>query len=89
MIISSSNLTVEAEILRALRPREEADAASRFVFHSALMLSARVQMPALSAVQPVEDEVGIPVPSAATAYGILTKLGLPAEVGRAPAGVTS
>jgi maleate isomerase len=48
----------------------------------ALILSACVQMPSLPSVQPVEDHLGIPVISAATAttYAILTSLGLPAEV---------
>ncbi|MER5886217.1 Asp/Glu racemase [Streptomyces sp. NPDC001941] len=48
----------------------------------ALVLSACVQMPSLAAVQPVEDEVGLPVLSAATAtaYRILTELGLPPVV---------
>ncbi|WP_308201445.1 maleate cis-trans isomerase family protein [Sphaerisporangium perillae] len=45
----------------------------------ALVLSACVQMPSLSAIQPVEDEAGLPVLSAATAttFKILTELGLP------------
>ncbi|MFR9803123.1 Asp/Glu racemase [Pseudonocardia sp. RS010] len=44
----------------------------------ALVLSACVQMPSLPSIQPVEDEVGIPVLSAATAttYRILQELGL-------------
>ncbi|MDT0445186.1 maleate cis-trans isomerase family protein [Streptomyces johnsoniae] len=44
----------------------------------ALVLSACVQMPSLPAVQPVEDALGIPVLSAATAtcHRILTELGL-------------
>ncbi|PYB71846.1 maleate cis-trans isomerase family protein [Rhizobium wuzhouense] len=44
----------------------------------ALVLSACVQMPSLSAIQRVEDECGIPVLSAsvATTYQMLTKLGL-------------
>ncbi|WP_370577088.1 maleate cis-trans isomerase family protein [Shinella sp. PSBB067] len=44
----------------------------------ALVLSACVQMPSLSAIQKVEDECGIPVLSAsvATTYQMLTKLGL-------------
>ncbi|MEB3370925.1 maleate cis-trans isomerase family protein [Saccharopolyspora mangrovi] len=48
----------------------------------ALVLSACVQMPSLPAIQPVEDEVGIPVLSAATAtaFRILTELGLPPRV---------
>jgi len=43
-----------------------------------LVLSACVQMPSLSAIQPVEDEVGIPVLSAATAttFRILSELGV-------------
>ncbi|MBW0104903.1 aspartate/glutamate racemase family protein [Pseudonocardia sp. KRD291] len=45
----------------------------------ALVLSACVQMPSLASIQPVQDEVGIPVLSAATAttYRILQELGLP------------
>jgi hypothetical protein len=52
----------------------------------ALVLSACVQMPSLAAIQPVEDEAGLPVLSAATAttYRILTELGLPTD--RAGAG---
>ncbi|WP_433469463.1 maleate cis-trans isomerase family protein [Spirillospora sp. CA-128828] len=48
----------------------------------ALVLSACVQMPSLSAIQAVEDEAGIPVLSAATAtaYALLTELGLPTAV---------
>lgn len=48
----------------------------------ALVLSACVQMPSLPSIQPVEDEVGIPVLSAATAttFRILTELGLEARV---------
>jgi maleate isomerase len=44
----------------------------------ALVLSACVQMPSLASIQPVEDEAGIPVLSAATAttFRILTELGL-------------
>lgn len=44
----------------------------------ALVLSACVQMPSLSAIQAVEDECGLPVISAATAttYVILERLGL-------------
>jgi maleate isomerase len=44
----------------------------------ALVLSACVQMPSLAAIQPVEDEAGLPVLSAATAtaFTILTELGL-------------
>ncbi|MEN3303759.1 MAG: maleate isomerase, partial [Pseudonocardia sp.] len=47
-----------------------------------LVLSACVQMPSLPSIQPVEDEVGIPVLSAATAttYRILQELGLPPVV---------
>ena len=43
-----------------------------------LVLSACVQMPSLSAVQPVEDAAGLPVVSAATAtvFAILSELGL-------------
>lgn len=48
----------------------------------ALVLSACVQMPSLPSVQPVQDEVGIPVLSAATAttFRILQELGLPPVV---------
>jgi len=48
----------------------------------ALVLSACVQMPSLPAIQPVEDEAGLPVLSAATAtvFTILTELGLPPYV---------
>ncbi len=44
----------------------------------ALVLSACVQMPSLPAIQPVENEAGLPVLSAATAtvFTILTELGL-------------
>jgi maleate isomerase len=44
----------------------------------ALILSACVQMPSLSALAPVERELGLPVLSAATAtvYDLLTQLGL-------------
>ena len=44
----------------------------------ALVLSACVQMPSLPSIQPVEDEAGLPVLSAATAtvFTILTELGL-------------
>ncbi|ANY07854.1 maleate cis-trans isomerase family protein [Pseudonocardia sp. HH130630-07] len=44
----------------------------------ALVLSACVQMPSLPAIEPVQDEIGIPVLSAATAttHRILTALGL-------------
>lgn len=47
-----------------------------------LVLSACVQMPSLSSIQPVEDEVGLPVLSAATAttFRILAELGLPTTV---------
>jgi maleate isomerase len=43
-----------------------------------LVLSACVQMPSLSAIQPVEDAAGLPVVSAATAtvFTILSELGL-------------
>ncbi|MDF2706433.1 MAG: Asp/Glu racemase [Nonomuraea muscovyensis] len=45
----------------------------------ALVVSACVQMPSLPVVQAVEDEAGLPVLSAATAtaYTILSELGLP------------
>ena len=48
----------------------------------ALVLSACVQMPSLPAIQPVQDEIGIPVLSAATAttHRILTELGLDPRV---------
>lgn len=48
----------------------------------ALVLSACVQMPSLPSIQPVEDELGLPVLSAATAttYRILQELGLPPVV---------
>ena len=48
----------------------------------ALVLSACVQMPSLPSIQAVEDEVGIPVLSAATAttFRILQELGLPTTV---------
>lgn len=48
----------------------------------ALVLSACVQMPSLAAVQKVEDEIGIPVVSAAiaTTHQMLTALKLPAHV---------
>jgi maleate isomerase len=48
----------------------------------ALVLSACVQMPSLPAIQPVEDEAGLPVLSAAsaTAHRILTELGLEPRV---------
>jgi maleate isomerase len=48
----------------------------------ALVLSACVQMPSLPSIQPVEDEIGIPVLSAASAttYRILRELGLPPAV---------
>ena len=47
-----------------------------------LVLSACVQMPSLPAIQPVEDEAGLPVVSAATAtvFTILTELGLQPRV---------
>jgi maleate isomerase len=48
----------------------------------ALVLSACVQMPSLPSIQPVQDAVGIPVLSAATAttFRILGELGLRPEV---------
>jgi maleate isomerase len=48
----------------------------------ALVLSACVQMPSLASIQTVEDRLGLPVVSAATAttYALLTALGLPAQV---------
>lgn len=60
----------------------------------ALVLSACVQMPSLSIVQRVEDELGIPVVTAATATArsILLALGLPpviADAGRALAAETA
>lgn len=53
----------------------------------ALVLSACVQMPSLPSVQVVEDRLGIPVLSAATAttYTLLRALGLDAHVPRAGA----
>ena len=51
----------------------------------ALVLSACVQMPSLPAIQPVEDQAGMPVLSAATAtvFSVLTELGLRPHVPRA------
>ena len=51
----------------------------------ALVLSACVQMPSLPAIQPVEDQAGMPVLSAATAtvFTMLTELGLRPHVPRA------
>ncbi|XKG39492.1 Asp/Glu racemase [Marinobacter sp.] len=51
----------------------------------AVVLSACVQMPSLGAIQTVEDELGIPVVSAATCttYQMLRVLGLPTRVPRA------
>lgn len=48
----------------------------------ALVLSACVQMPSLPSIAPVEDEVGLPVLSAATAttFRILSSLGLSTHV---------
>jgi len=48
----------------------------------AIVLSACVQMPSLDAIQVVEDELGIPVLSAAvaTAWQMLGELGRPTEV---------
>jgi maleate isomerase len=48
----------------------------------ALVLSACVQMPSLPSIQPVEDEAGLPVLSAATAtvFTILSELGLRTHV---------
>lgn len=48
----------------------------------ALVLSACVQMPSLASIQPVEDEAGLPVLSAATAtvFTILSELGLRPQV---------
>jgi maleate isomerase len=48
----------------------------------AIVLSACVQMPSLAAIQAVEDEVGIPVLSAAvaTVHQMLTALGLEAKI---------
>ncbi|WP_424511214.1 maleate cis-trans isomerase family protein [Pseudonocardia endophytica] len=48
----------------------------------ALVLSACVQMPSLPSIQPVQDEIGIPVLSAATAttHRLLTELGLEPRV---------
>jgi maleate isomerase len=51
----------------------------------AVVLSACVQMPSLPAIQKVEDRLGLPVLSAATAtaHEILTSLGLEPKVARA------
>ena len=48
----------------------------------ALVLSCCVQMPSLPSIEPVQDEVGIPVLSAATAttFRILSELGLETRV---------
>ena len=48
----------------------------------ALVISCCVQMPSLDLVQAAEDELGIPVLSAATAgaYSILRSLGLPVDI---------
>ncbi|MEA2245861.1 MAG: maleate isomerase [Solirubrobacteraceae bacterium] len=48
----------------------------------ALVLSACVQMPSLASIQPVEDRLGIPVVSAATAtaYSVLNALRLRPEI---------
>ena len=48
----------------------------------ALVISCCVQMPSLSLVQAAEDELGLPVLSAATAgaYSILRSLGLPVDI---------
>lgn len=48
----------------------------------ALVLSCCVQMPSLDLVQAAEDELGLPVLSAATAgaYSILRSLGLPVDI---------
>jgi maleate isomerase len=48
----------------------------------ALVLSACVQMPSLPVIEAVQDEVGIPVLSAATAttFRILSSLGLETRV---------
>jgi maleate isomerase len=48
----------------------------------ALVLSCCVQMPSLDLIQAAEDELGLPVLSAATAgaYSILRSLGLPVDV---------
>ena len=53
----------------------------------ALVLSACVQMPSLPSIQKVEDEIGIPVVSAAvcTTYQMLKRLGLEARVPNAGA----
>lgn len=56
-----------------------------------IVLSACVQMPSLEAVQPVQDELGLPVLSAATATTreLLAALGEPTEVGGAGAALGS
>lgn len=48
----------------------------------ALVISCCVQMPSLDLVQPAEDELGVPVLSAATAgaYSILRALGAPVDI---------
>jgi maleate isomerase len=48
----------------------------------ALVLSCCVQMPSLDLVQAAEDELGVPVLSAATAgaFSILRTLGIPVDV---------
>jgi maleate isomerase len=53
----------------------------------ALVLSACVQMPSLPSIQKVEDEIGLPVVSAAvcTTHQMLTRLGLEARVPNAGA----
>jgi maleate isomerase len=63
---------------RLVRIAEELDTSDV----DALVLSACVQMPSLPAIQPVEDAVGIPVVSSATAttYALLVALGLSPEV---------
>jgi maleate isomerase len=51
----------------------------------ALVLSACVQMPSLASIDPVEQECGLPVLSAATAttFAMLDALGLPTRIPRA------
>lgn len=73
------NLTVARLVPRDLHEHQRRLDLSRA---DALVLSACVQMPSLDAIQSVEDEVGIPVLSAATAttYRILQELGLPPTV---------
>jgi maleate isomerase len=78
----SDNLAVAALDPAALREHWRRVDLSRA---DALVLSACVQMPSLPSIQPVEDEAGLPVLSAATAtvFTVLSELGLRPEVPRA------